>query len=208
MNRTILWSATAILGLATLLSSCGLTVDSQPRDLAQNERIDLALSVNPGAVVTTGSELVYFLSAEGTNQRRFLRAVKGNFGTTPAERISTLLAGPTLQQVNGQLQTALPVGTQLHSALVRRDGVLVVDITDQILTLSGTALTEAVAQIVYTSAELNNVTGVLLRVDGDDRQWPSGEGSQVRRVLTTYDYPGLLESSQPDFPALPPELLG
>ena len=44
---------------------------------------------------------------------------------------------------------------------------------------------------------------VRLRVDGENQGWPTGDGEVTDRPLTIYDYPEFLETSQPDFPALP-----
>jgi hypothetical protein len=44
---------------------------------------------------------------------------------------------------------------------------------------------------------------VQLRIDGQERVWPLGNGELTDRPLTRYDYPGLVESSQPAFPAIP-----
>jgi hypothetical protein len=189
-------------------SACGITVDSQPRNISARDGAKPAASASQPALVVGGSERVYFVTEPSPDQPRRLRAVTGTFGKSPRERLSALLAGPTTKQQNGQLQTALPPGTQLLSASLRNDGTLIVDVTKQILTLSGDEQTYAVAQIVFTAEELELVDGVVLKVDGEGHQWPSGDGTLVTRALTTYDYPGLLESSQPDFPALPAEPLG
>ena len=42
-----------------------------------------------------------------------------------------------------------------------------------------------------------------LRVDGETRGWPDGSGELQESALTVYDYPGLAESSQPPYPAVP-----
>ncbi len=61
----------------------------------------------------------------------------------------------------------------------------------------------AVAQIVSTATDIEGVGSVQLRIDGVPRVWPLGNGELTDRPLTQYDYPGLVESSQPAFPAIP-----
>jgi spore germination protein GerM len=81
--------------------------------------------------------------------------------------------------------------------------VLTVDVSPEITELSGDLLALAVAQIVFTASEIEGVRAVRLRVDGQDQQWPKGDGETREGTLTVYDYPGLVESAQPPYPAVP-----
>ena len=38
---------------------------------------------------------------------------------------------------------------------------------------------------------------------GEPQAWPDGRGEQQTEALTVYDFPGLAESTQPPFPAIP-----
>jgi hypothetical protein len=80
---------------------------------------------------------------------------------------------------------------------------LVVDLSPQILELQSTALRLAVAQIVFTAGELEGVRSVRLRVDGQSRAWPAGQGDLQEKALTVYDFPGYAESAQPAYPPVP-----
>jgi hypothetical protein len=44
---------------------------------------------------------------------------------------------------------------------------------------------------------------VKILVDGADQQWPAGDGALQSEPLTVYDYPGLVVSAQPAYPAIP-----
>jgi spore germination protein GerM len=113
-----------------------------------------------------------------------------------------LLAGPNQTEQSNQFRTAIPVGTELLDA--RRQGfVLRVDLSDAVLELSGQVLITAIAQIVFTASEIDGVRGVTILVAGADQQWPVGSGELTSTPLTVYDYPGLVPSSQPDYPAFP-----
>ncbi len=81
--------------------------------------------------------------------------------------------------------------------------MLVVNVSAPILQATGDALIDAVAQIVFTATELNGVSGVRLLVDGEQREWPRGDGSQTAAPLTRFDYPERNPTSQPDYPAVP-----
>ena len=80
-----------------------------------------------------------------------------------------------------------------------------VDVSPEILELPQPTLELAVAQIVFTSSELAGVSDVRLRVDGQPQAWPDGRGELQTDAATVYDYPGLVESTQPSFPAVPSE---
>jgi hypothetical protein len=56
---------------------------------------------------------------------------------------------------------------------------------------------------VFTSSEIEGVRSVKIVVDGADQQWPAGNGALQSSPLTVYDFPGLVPSAQPDYPATP-----
>ena len=58
------------------------------------------------------------------------------------------------------------------------------------------------AQIVLTATEIPSIRSVRLLIDGVPSEWPDGAGQLQAAPLTRYDFPGLVESSQPDFPAV------
>lgn len=81
--------------------------------------------------------------------------------------------------------------------------LLTVDVNDVFGELTADSLELAVAQIVATASELDGISAVQLRIEGEPRFWPLGNGELTDRPLTIYDYPGVVESSQPAFPAIP-----
>ena len=62
---------------------------------------------------------------------------------------------------------------------------------------------QALAQIVYTAAELEGVTGVQITIEGEAQPLPKGNGDATTGLLRPYDYPGYIQTSQPAYPALP-----
>jgi hypothetical protein len=50
---------------------------------------------------------------------------------------------------------------------------------------------------------LPGVSSVAITVDGSPQQWPAGSGELQSEPLTRYDFPGLVQSSQPAFPPVP-----
>ena len=116
--------------------------------------------------------------------------------------IKSLFAGPNDQELASRLVTNIPRETQLLSTRPSGD-VLFVDVTPEITELSGEQLVLAVAQIVFTAAEIDGVRAVRLRVNGQDQRWPKGDGETRDGALTVYDFPGLVQSAQPPYPAVP-----
>ena len=101
-----------------------------------------------------------------------------------------------------QFRTAVPADTELLDVRLR-GGVLLIDVSKGLLELSGEVLVAAVAQIVFTGAEVESVRSVSISVDGQPQLWPAGNGDLQSDPLTIYDYPGLVPSAQPEYPAIP-----
>lgn len=181
-------------------SACSIAPDSEPRDVASEER-DLLLAGTATADEASGEALVYLVAPNEPGQQRQLRSVQRDVPTTADAVLGALLTGPSQGELDSRFVSALPAETRLLSA--RRAGnILFVDISDEINDLTGEALTLAVAQIVFTAAELPGVQVVRLRVNGDDQAWPRGEGQSRQGDLRVFDFPGLVETRQPAYPAI------
>jgi len=192
--------AVALTGVA--LNACGVSSDDGPRDVPPADQQQLRVATDRSAGAATGTARVYLLAPEGAGQSQVLQAVARDVSENAAEVISELLAGPNAEELVGQFRTALPTGLELLSA-TRRGGVLRVDVSQELGELAGEALVAAVAQIVFTASELDGVQSVKILIDGADQQWPAGNGELQGAPLTVYDYPGLVLSSQPAYPAIP-----
>ncbi len=196
-----------VLGVLAMViagsTSCGISDDSTPRDIAESNRSPLVAAVAQAAATATGRERIFLLVPEGTNEPRRLRASARDVGGSATQRLNSLFGPLTVAEGSARLRTAIPEQLRLRSAVVQTDGVVVVDVTDELLTLSARSLVDAVAQIVFTVSEVAGVDSVDLRVDGQNLQWPAGDNELQSRALTVYDYPGFIESTQPNFPAVP-----
>jgi len=193
------WS---FLVFGVLAASCGIAADDGPRDIPAADQVELGRGGDGNAGAATGTARVYFLSPSVVGQSESLESVARDVNETPTELLQALLDGPNQTEQSEQLRTALPVDTQLIDS--RRQGlVLRVNLSDDVLELSGQVLIAAIAQIVFTASELEGVNGVRILVAGANQQWPVGSGELTSEPLTVYDYPGLVPSSQPEFPAFP-----
>jgi spore germination protein GerM len=196
--------ALALAWLAVgLLAACGIANDRTPRDIAPDDRPDAAESSTPPEAQPGAGPNVYLVAPQAPGEPSRLRAVGREVAQAPTNLVNALLAGPTPEDQSNRLRTAIPPGTLLRTASRTSNGIMVVDVSQQILQATGDALIDAVAQLVFTATELEGVSGVRLLVDGEQREWPRGDGSQTADALTRFDYPERNPTSQPDYPALP-----
>lgn len=186
-----------VLTLAAVLapSACGVQADNSPRDIPEELT---RLGGNPSGGVAVGAERIYLVEP-GTEQ--LLRSVPRD-ASSAEDLIATLFAGPNDEERNAQFGSAIPSGLSLLS--VRSQGsVLYVDVTDDLSTLSGQGLIQALAQIVYTACELEQVDSVQLLVNGTRTAWPRADRESTTVALRIYDYPGMVRSAQPAYPSFP-----
>jgi len=188
--------------LVVTLASCSINAEGIPRDIPLRDRGDLNTGADGAASAATGSGKIYLLAPEVTGQPRTLKSVARDVGKTPAGALRALFQGPNTGELQALMRSAIPDGTQLLG--VRQNGpVLVVDVSSELQQLSGEALVDGVAQIVLTASELTGVSEVQITINGVPQQWPASNGELKSRPLTRYDFPGLVVSSQPQFPSVP-----
>ncbi len=194
------WSVSLIVPL--VLIGCGISNDDAPRNVPVGEQKQLGVESDGRAGDATGTARIYLLAPEVAGQSQALQAAARDVDETPTALLEALFAGPNAAEVGTQLRTAVPAGTELLDAGLR-GGVLRIDVSKGLLQLSGEVLVAAVAQIVFTGAEVEGVRSVVISVDGVTQRWPAGNGELQSAPLTIYDYPGLVPSAQPGYPAIP-----
>ena len=188
-----------VLALALAAAGCTIQTDSAPRDIAPEERGVLE-PIEPEAGAAAGASRVFLVDNSGGDP--VLRSVFRDVEGTPEQLLDALLAGPNEIELDARLETAIPISTTLNAA--RRIGNTVsVDLSPEFLELAGEQFVLAAAQVVATASEIDGVSQVRLQVGGEPRAWPNGAGELEQGALTIYDFPGLVESAQPDFPAIP-----
>lgn len=190
----------AIIAAVLVLAGCSIQPDASPNDLPA-ERAEVFGDVETGDEAA-GTNRIYLLAPTDPEEAQRIRSVQRDVPTTPFSVLSSLFAGPNAAERDELLDTAIPADIELLAA--RPVGqVLTVDLNDVFDELTPDGLRLAVAQIVSTATDIENVEAVQLRIDGELRVWPLGNGELTDRPLTRFDYPGLVESSQPPFPAIP-----
>lgn len=189
-----------VVSLMAVTSACSIQPEAAPNDLAA----DRAGAFGDPATgdEAAGSNRVYLLAPATPDDLQRLRSVSRDVPASARAVLESLFAGPNAQERDTQLDTAIPADVELLSTRILRQ-VLTVDVTDVFGDLTPDALRLAVAQIVATATDIDGVEAVQLRIDGEPRVWPIGNGELTDRALTAFDYPGLVESTQPSFPAIP-----
>jgi len=197
MRRWVILLATFLM---STIAACSIEPDASPRDVPQEQRNIFSERETGGEAA--GSNTIYLLGERDIDETQRLRSVSRDVPTTPTAVLNSLFAGPNAEERDEQLDTALPADLELLSA--RTVGlVLTVDLVDAFGEMTSDGLGLAVAQIVSTATRLAGVQAVQLWIDGEPRVWPLGNGELTDRPLTVYDYPGLIDSTQPAYPAIP-----
>ena len=192
---------TSMIAAALMFAGCSIQPEASPNDLPA-ERAEVFGDVETGDVAA-GTNRIYLLAPTDPEEAPRIRSVQRDVPTTPQSILSSLFAGPNATERDSLLDTAIPADVELLSDPRPVGEVLTVDLNDGFGELTPDGLRLAVAQIVSTATDINGVESVQLRIDGEPRVWPLGNGELTDRPLTRFDYPGLVESTQPAFPAIP-----
>lgn len=191
----------AIVG--ALGTGCGLSVDDGPIDIDRPsvERDDADESA---PVLASGTGRIFLIAPAAPGVAARLRSVPRDAADARAA-IEAVVAGPSEDEFADDYRSAVPA--DLVVAGVRQSGsVAAIDVGPQIRELGGEALVIALAQIVHSVTSVDGIDSVRLTVDGSDVIWPDGTGGSAAGLLTVHDFPGLIPSTQPAFPAIPSPL--
>jgi hypothetical protein len=168
------------LVVAVVLAACGVPDEEEPRELAAEDLpADLLEpqpttpgSTTPGGV--TAAANIYFMGTER------LVAVERRVDPPPdpAEVIILLLEGPTSEEQDLSVSTEIPPETELLDATLSRTGVLTIDLSEEINDIRAEAQQRAIAQLVFTATDLEEVAEVRFEVEGEAKPVPVGDGRQ------------------------------
>ncbi len=200
MRRPIRLFAT-LLALASVTASCAIREQAEPRDIPPVQADVFGASATGDAA--TGERSIYLLAPAGNDGIQQLRAVRRNTPSSANELLNSLVSGPNSEESAAGMSSAIPAELRLRRSPLTVGTRLTIDINSALDELSDLGLRQALAQIVATASEIEPVQQVRLRVNGELRSWPTGDGEVTDQPLSIYDFPGFLESSQPPFPALP-----
>jgi len=189
------WRGVVALAVVALVSGgCSIRPDSAPRDVSADRQEDYQAEPVGNATSESGNDRIFLIGPDD-----HLRAVLRPANGTVTGRLQRLIEGPNQSDRERGLRSVLPPDLDLLSVNPGGD-VITIDLGPQISQLSAADTVRAIGQIVYTASQLNPEAEVVIKVEGKATEWPNGAGVQQSGALTIYDFFGLAESSQPDFP--------
>lgn len=198
-------ASSALLAVVLLLlTGCGIEPQSAPSDIPAELQADFGVS-EAGGDDAAGTNRIYLLAPAAPDEPQRLRSVLRAVAGDPDPLLASLFSGPNEEEQAAGLSSVLPRELELVRETRTIGEVLYLDVSDDLEELTPEALRIAVAQIVATASGIDGISAVRLRVEGveGDQLWPVGDGELTADTLTVYDYPGLIESTQPALPALP-----
>ena len=135
-----------VLAVMTLLAGCGLGTDGSPRLIADEDQRPLVEVTTE--LVSSGTGRIYLERTDETG-RPLLVAVARQISNDPADVVDALLGGPTDDEQNSGIGSAIPLGTTLLDARYIATDMVRVDVSSDILESTGDDLVSALAQLVF-----------------------------------------------------------
>ena len=188
-------AAAAAVAAATLLAACGVSGERSPR-FVEDDRVPFGLldstTTTEGAPGTQGrpavADVCLVVGAEG-RLATVERAVPRR--PTPADTLAALAGGPTAEEADYGLSTALPEDAFGDEA-VASGGVVTVDLDPVFTDTDGRRQLLAVAQVVCTLTARPGVGQVAFTLDGELVEVPRGDGTATSGPVARDDYARLL----------------
>jgi hypothetical protein len=200
--------ASALMALA-VLAGCGVPTSGEPEVIAASD-LPQALTGPTSPPTQTSppqpmldSSRVFLVSPGDVLVPRPREVPTGGIQDRLEELLDSLADGPTDDERNQQLSTALPPDVELGVAETSGNTVTI-DISVPAEAPTGWASRRAVAQIVLTATSMPEVQSVLLQLAGEPIEAPLPGGELVARPLTAEDYAVFLTASTPGATAEPP----
>lgn len=193
MRRAALAVVVAVAALAGV--GCGVPGSSSPEVIQERDvpfqllapTASVTSTTQPGSVATARAT-IYLIDADG----RLVSAEREvKYPATVARAVEALLQGPT-EDETGRLSTSITSGTHLLDLDGPTDGLVTVDLSEELLDITGRQQILALAQVVYTVTALPNVERVLFRIDGERREVPNGDGKLTSSPLGRGSYRALV----------------
>lgn len=186
--------AVAFLGVAGLgLAGCAIPDDGEPRALDPSA---VPFSLLATSTTTTTQPQppdvaqvpvsVYLVDNDAAQLVEVTRTVPPPGSVRGA--LSELLGGPTNEELSSGLTSAIARSTALLGVQGPVDGVVTVDLSDDVRNIGGQGQRLALAQVVYTATAAPGVQGVLFAFEGEPSQVPDGQGQSTAEPLDRADF--------------------
>lgn len=189
-----------LLAALMAVAGCAIQPDGEPRTIPAEQQGGFGAD-RPTGDAAAGSSLVYLLAPRDPGEPQLLRSVMRDVSPTLSGVLTALFKGPNAAESGNDLSSAIPADLELNSASAVGQS-WVIDVNDGLDQLDAVELRSALGQIVATATAVNTVDAVAIRVNGEARSWPKGDGTLTDQELSRYDFPGMVESTQPPYPSL------
>ncbi len=204
-SKKIIRAMVAVLGSCLLLGSCGISDDKEPRALPSQ---DVPFGLLDKEAVTTTTTDAALPTPQGTqrasiflvvNNERLFEVVK-NVQSPGGVRqsLQALFTELSAEELAQGLNTNIDSGTRLLEVTgPTEEGLVTLDLSEN---LSGTVkerLRLALAQIVYTATAAQGVQSVRFKIGGELSEVPDGTGAATSRPLTRADYAQFAPANSP-----------
>lgn len=190
--------AAPLLGLL-LVSACGIPTGGPPETIAPSDVPYALTSPLPSSAATpsppprSDQPRVYLVTPEDLLVPRGRAVPEGPLEKRLTHLLTDLAAGPSGDELDDQLTTALPPEVGLTPTAVE-GGTATIDLSTGEASPSERESRRAVGQIVLTATSLPGVRGVRLTLDGEPLEAPLPSGELTSAPLTVEDYAALLSS--------------
>ena len=173
--------------------ACGVGEDGEPRAIPGTvpfrlleQTLDTTTTTAPMGETTT-RVTIYLTDAEGllVDVRREVAAP-----ATVEDAIEALLRGPTEDEAR-RVSTQITSNTQLLGVQGPSDGVVTVNLSRQLLDITGRPQILALAQVVYTATAFPAVDRVLFQFEGQRAEVPNADGELTPSPVGRRSYRGL-----------------
>lgn len=184
----------SLLVALVVLAACGVPEDGQPRAIPGSVPFQLLDPTLESTTTTTPQGntttrvTIYLTDAQGrlVDTRREVTAP-----ATVEKVIEALLGGPMEDEAD-DLSTQITQGTQLLGVEGPVDGLVTIDLSRQLLDITGRPQILALAQVVYTVTNLQPVDRVLFEFEGQRTEVPNVNGELTPSPVGRLSYRGLL----------------
>jgi hypothetical protein len=181
--------AVVVLAVALLVVGCGLPTDHRPRAIDPEQIPDL-LSPNNGPSTTEAApgapvaQLFYVKDGGLVGVKR-----RVNQGVEPAAVLRLLLTPLTPSEKAQGYTTLIPPRTRLLKAVLGRDQILTIDLSNEINGVGGQNAKTAYAQLAFTAIDLADVQAVRFATEGERVAVPTDAGTEFVVDRASYNTP-------------------
>jgi hypothetical protein len=191
--------ATPVLGILLLASACGIPTGGPPETIAPSD-VPYGLAsptptsaAAPPAPPRSDEPRIYLVAPDDALVPRGRVVAQGTLEERLTQLLGDLAEGPSSEELDDQLTTALPPEVSLSLTAVDGD-IATIDISTSEDSPSERESRRAVGQIVLTATSLPGIRGILLTRDGEPLEAPLPSGQLTSEPLTAEDYAALLSS--------------